>query len=137
MTTSRCFGSRSSNSSLMSSSDSVPRFVASNECTNAIAHGIGEGLTRHQWPAILVADPNRGTICGNNKAFDQYFSVRHVPRTCGTVTVHDHFQKWYDLGIGLNPGVTLGYVTEARMLVESFGATAASSFKFNQLNVHQ
>jgi len=114
---------------------SVP--AASSTVTRYTDSFIQDGDIYSVYTVHVAADPNRGTICGNNKAFDQYFSVRHVPRTCGTVTVHDHFQKWYDLGIGLNPGVTLGYVTEARMLVESFGATAASSFKFNQLNVHQ
>jgi hypothetical protein len=45
--------------------------------------------------------------------FDQYFSIRRTPRTCGTISVTRHFEEWTALGL------QLGDLVEAKILLEA------------------
>jgi endo-1,4-beta-xylanase len=56
---------------------------------------------------------NKPAITGDNKTFDQYFSIRHTARQCGHISVSEHFKQWTDLGL------PLGKLYEAKLLVEA------------------
>jgi len=54
--------------------------------------------------------------------FQQFFSVRQTPRTCGHVSISEHFKQW--AGMGMN----LGKMYEARILVEAGGGSGSITF---------
>jgi endo-1,4-beta-xylanase len=58
---------------------------------------------------------NQPAITGGNATFVQFFSVRQTARTCGTITISEHFAQWATLGM------QLGNLEEARILVEVGG----------------
>lgn len=60
-----------------------------------------------------LAVKGKAAITGDNKDFNQYFSVRQVRRQCGHVSVSEHFSKWASLGM------TLGKLEETMFLMEA------------------
>jgi len=62
-----------------------------------------------------LAVKNKPAITGDNKDFDQYFSVRQSRRPCGHISVSEQFSKWATLG------VQLGKMEEAMFLMEAQG----------------
>lgn len=58
---------------------------------------------------------NKPSIEGNSSTFDQFWSVRRTPRTCGTISLSEHWKKWAAVGM------KLGNMYEAKMLVEAGG----------------
>lgn len=60
-----------------------------------------------------LAVKGKAAITGDNKDFNQYFSVRQVRRQCGHVSISEHFSKWASLGM------TLGKLEEAMFLMEA------------------
>jgi endo-1,4-beta-xylanase len=69
-----------------------------------------DGGTYDIWSLAVKSRP---AITGDNKDFNQYFSVRQVRRQCGHVSVSEHFSKWTSLGM------TLGKLEEAMFLMEA------------------
>jgi hypothetical protein len=65
---------------------------------------------------------NQPTITGQNATFVQFFSVRQTARTCGTISISEHFSQWATLGM------QLGDMEEARILVEAGGGTGSIAF---------
>ncbi|HEY7372618.1 MAG TPA: glycoside hydrolase family 11 protein [Polyangia bacterium] len=63
-----------------------------------------------------------GNRCGNVTNWNQYYSIRTTARTCGQITISDHFAAW------AAQGLTLGNVLEASILVEAGGGTGSISF---------
>jgi hypothetical protein len=63
-----------------------------------------------------------GNRCGNVTNWNQYYSIRTSSRTCGTITITDHFAAW------AAQGMMLGNVLEASILVEAGGGTGSISF---------
>ena len=63
-----------------------------------------------------------GNRCGNVSNWDQFYSIRTSKRSCGTITISDHFKAW------ANAGLNLGSVLEASILVEAGGGTGSVSF---------
>lgn len=57
---------------------------------------------------------NKPSIHGN-ATFMQFWSVRRTPRTCGHISISEHWKKWASLGM------TLGKMYEAKILVEAGG----------------
>ena len=75
-----------------------------------------------------------GNIENSNNPFPQYFSIRQTRRTCGTISVTEHFKAWEkisDMQLGTN-------MYEAKFLVEAGGGQnvtgwfEASYLKFTQ-----
>jgi len=60
---------------------------------------------------------NEPSIDGT-KTFTQIFSVRQGKRTCGTISVTEHFKAWSKF-------ITLGNMYEAKFKVETFGGTGS------------
>lgn len=54
--------------------------------------------------------------------FDQFFSVRQVPRQCGHIAVSQHFAAWDGLGL------RLGKIYEAKILAEAGGGEGTVDF---------
>jgi endo-1,4-beta-xylanase len=64
---------------------------------------------------------NQPSIQGN-QTFDQFFSVRQTARSCGHISITEHFKKWAELGL------KLGNLEEARVLVEAGGGVGSIDF---------
>jgi endo-1,4-beta-xylanase len=78
-----------------------------------------DGATYEVWKKTRV---NKPAITGDNKTFDQYFSIRQTARQCGRISVSEHFTKWMGLGL------PLGKLYEAKWLVEAQNTTGTISF---------
>ena len=65
---------------------------------------------------------NKPAITGDNKTFDQYFSIRQTARQCGRISISEHFSKWSALGL------PLGKLYEAKILVEAQASTGSIEF---------
>jgi len=73
----------------------------------------------------LYTRPTTGTggnRCGNVSSWTQFYSVRQTARTCGQISISDHFSAW------ANAGMTLGSVLEASILMEAGGGSGSISF---------
>jgi hypothetical protein len=63
-----------------------------------------------------------GNRCGNVSNWTQFWSVRQTARTCGTITISQHFAAW------AQNGMTLGNMLEAKVLIESGGGNGSINF---------
>jgi len=64
-----------------------------------------------------------GNRCGSSvTSWNQFYSIRQTARTCGQISITDHFNAWS------NAGMTLGAVLEASILVEVGGGTGSIDF---------
>jgi len=68
-----------------------------------------------------------GNRCGNVTAWDQFYSIRHQGRQCGTISVSEHFRLWDARGW------KLGNLLEVKILVEA--ASGSGSVDFAVANV--
>jgi endo-1,4-beta-xylanase len=68
-----------------------------------------------------------GNRCGNVTAWDQFYSIRHTGRQCGTISVSEHFKIWDA------KGWKLGNLLEVKILVEA--ASGQGSVDFAVANV--
>jgi len=68
-----------------------------------------------------------GNRCGNVTAWDQFYSIRHQGRQCGTISVSEHFKIWDA------KGWKLGNLLEVKILVEA--ASGQGSVEFAVANV--
>jgi hypothetical protein len=74
---------------------------------------------------ILYTRPTNGTggsRCSGVNSWTQFYSVRQTARTCGQITISDHFSAW------AANGMTLGSVLEASILVEVGGGVGSIDF---------
>lgn len=75
---------------------------------------------------ILYLRPTTGTggnNCGSQvQKWNQYYSIRTTSRTCGQISVTDHFNAW------AAAGMTLGNLQEAQVLVEAGGGDGSIDF---------
>jgi hypothetical protein len=75
---------------------------------------------------ILYTRPTTGTggnRCGSSvTSWNQFYSVRKTARTCGQISISDHFSAWSAAGM------TLGSVLEASILMEAGGGTGSIAF---------
>jgi endo-1,4-beta-xylanase len=72
---------------------------------------------------------NQPAITGGNQTFDQFFSVRQTARSCGHISISEHFKQWASLGL------QLGNMEEARILVEAGGGNGSIDFTTATLTV--
>ncbi|XXY53368.1 glycoside hydrolase family 11 protein [Sorangium sp. So ce269] len=84
------------------SSDGTPR--------DEVGTLTADGETYDVWKKTRV---NKPAITGPSETFDQYFSIRRTARTCGTISVSEHFTKWEELGL------SLGNFHEVKLLIEA------------------
>ncbi|KYG08520.1 glycosyl hydrolase [Sorangium cellulosum] len=84
------------------SSDGTPR--------DEVGTLTADGETYDVWKKTRV---NKPAITGPSATFDQYFSIRRTARTCGTISVSEHFKQWEALGL------PLGNLHEIKLLVEA------------------
>ena len=93
------------------SSDGTPR--------DAVGTITVDGAVYDVWKKTRT---NKPAITGDNKTFDQYFSIRQTARQCGHVSISEHFSKW--IGLGLQ----LGNLVEAKLLLEAQDSTGTIDF---------
>lgn len=84
------------------SSDGTPR--------DEVGTLVADGETYDVWKKTRV---NKPAITGPSETFDQYFSIRRTARTCGTISVSEHFKRWEEFGL------RLGNLHEVKLLVEA------------------
>ncbi|WP_437723385.1 glycoside hydrolase family 11 protein [Sorangium sp. So ce861] len=84
------------------SSDGTPR--------DEVGTLTADGETYDVWKKTRV---NKPAITGPSETFDQYFSIRRTARTCGTISVSEHFNQWEALGL------SLGNLHEVKLLLEA------------------
>jgi len=65
---------------------------------------------------------NKPAITGDNKTFDQYFSIRQKARQCGHISISTHFNEWIRLGL------KLGNLVEAKLLLEAQDTSGTIEF---------
>jgi hypothetical protein len=63
-----------------------------------------------------------GNRCGNVTSWTQFYSVRTSKRSCGTISISDHWAAW------AAKNLNLGSVLEASILVEAGGGTGSIQF---------
>ena len=78
-----------------------------------------DGGTYEVWKKTRT---NKPAITGDNKTFDQYFSIRQTARQCGHISISEHFSQWNNLGL------PLGKLYEAKLLVEAQDSTGTVDF---------
>jgi hypothetical protein len=78
-----------------------------------------DGDTYDVW---MKTRTNKPAITGDNKTFDQYFSIRQTARSCGHISVSEHFSQWIALGL------QLGKLYEAKLLVEAQNGSGSIAF---------
>ncbi len=78
-----------------------------------------DGGTYEVWKKTRT---NKPAITGDNKTFDQYFSIRQTARQCGHISISEHFSQWGSLGL------PLGKLYEAKILVEAQDSTGTVDF---------
>ncbi len=72
------------------------------------------------YDVLTHTQTNQPAITGGNATFVQFWSVRQTARTCGHISISDHFSQWATLGL------QLGNLEEARILVEAGGNVTGS-----------
>lgn len=65
---------------------------------------------------------NQPAITGGNATFVQFWSLRQTPRSCGHISVTEHFKAW------AAQGLTLGQMYEAKVLLEAGGGNGSIDF---------
>jgi len=78
-----------------------------------------DGGTYEVWKKTRT---NKPAITGDNKTFDQYFSIRQTARQCGHISISEHFSQWNSLGL------PLGKLYEAKILVEAQDSSGTVDF---------
>ncbi|HWP06156.1 MAG TPA: glycoside hydrolase family 11 protein [Polyangiaceae bacterium] len=63
-----------------------------------------------------------GNRCGNVSNWDQFYSIRHTGRQCGTISVTEHFKIWDA------KGWKLGNLLEVKILVEAASGQGSVEF---------
>jgi len=71
---------------------------------------------------------NQPAITGGNATFPQVFSVRQTRRSCGHISITDHFDAW-------KPYQSLGNLYEVRLLVEVGGGTGSADVTSASIDV--
>lgn len=70
-----------------------------------------------------------GSNCPGVSSWNQFYSVRQKARTCGTISVTQHFAAW------AAAGMTLGNMNQAQVLVEVGGGSGSVDFSVASMNV--
>jgi endo-1,4-beta-xylanase len=63
-----------------------------------------------------------GNRCGNVSSWNQIYSMRTSKRSCGTISISDHWAAW------AKANQQLGAVLEASILIEAGGGQGSISF---------
>ena len=71
---------------------------------------------------LTQTQTNQPAITGGNATFVQFWSLRTTPRTCGHISISEHFKAW------ANAGLVLGNMEEAKVLIEVGGGMGSIDF---------
>jgi endo-1,4-beta-xylanase len=75
------------------------------------------------YDVLTHTQTNQPDVFGTLSTFDQFYSVRQTPRSCGHISISQHFAAWANLGL------QLGKMEEAKILVEvGNGGTGTITF---------
>jgi endo-1,4-beta-xylanase len=65
---------------------------------------------------------NQPAITGGNQTFEQFWSLRTSGRSCGHISISEHFKAWKAAGL------TLGNMEEVKVLIEAGGGMGSIDF---------
>ena len=71
-----------------------------------------------------------GDRCGGAGNWNQYYSIRQNNRTCGTISVSEHFKAWEAAGNSM-----AGNLLEVKILVEVGGGQGTVDFPIAKVTV--
>jgi endo-1,4-beta-xylanase len=83
---------------------------------------------------ILYTRPTTGTggsNCPGVTSWTQFYSVRKTARTCGQISITDHFNAWKAANM------TLGNVQQTQLLIEAGGGTGSIDFTYASVTATQ
>ena len=72
-------------------------------------------------PSLPIV-PATIAICSGVTSWAQYYSIRNTARTCGQISVTEHFKAWAAAGL------PLGKMDQAQILVEVGGGQGSIDF---------
>jgi hypothetical protein len=72
---------------------------------------------------------NKPSIDGTS-TFDQFWSVRRTPRTCGHISLSEHWKQW------AKAGMTMGNMVEAKLLVEAGGGQGTFDLSYGTMQIN-
>jgi len=70
---------------------------------------------------------NAANILGQNQDFPQFWSIRRKARTCGRISISEHWKKWNEVGL------KLGNMYEAKLLVEAGGGQGSFDMTYGRV----
>ena len=70
-----------------------------------------------------------GSKCPNVNDWAQYYSIRNSARTCGTISVTQHFDAW------AKAGMPLGKMDQVQILLEVGGGVGSAEFPVAHVTV--
>jgi hypothetical protein len=74
-------------------------------------------------------DVYRRTVTSAGQTFDQYYSVRQSARSCGHISVTEHFSRWEALGL------TLGAIAALKVSVEAGSGSGRIDFSTATISI--
>jgi hypothetical protein len=80
---------------------------------------------------ILYQRATNGTECSGGGGWQQFYSVRKQGRSCGVISISEHFKAW------AAAGMTLGKLAQAQILVEVGGGSGSIDFTTANVTVTQ
>jgi hypothetical protein len=89
--------------------------------TSRIGQYTADGATYTLYKGTRV---NAASIDGDGKTFPQVFAVRSGARTCGTISVSEHFENWQ------KNGVELGGVYDCKIVCEAGGGSGSIEYTY-------
>ncbi len=94
--------------------------------TTAMGTAVLDGATYSFYTQPIQGQTPFNTASG----YIRYYSVRHTARTCGRISVTDHFNAWASVGM------TLGNLEETTILTETGGGTGSVNFSYGSVTVY-
>ena len=79
---------------------------------------------------LYVSTRTQKPSIDGTQTFNQYWSVRRTPRTCGHISLSEHWKQW------AKSGMPLGTMVEAKLLVEAGGGVGTFTMNYGTMQIN-